>query len=108
MHQRTVEHTADLMPVGSRKLEKTSAPGVYRRHTGTCKRDGRCRCQYVVRWKERGVSAERVNGMSTNAAGQRTTSMHEPSLTEHDYPVNLRLPATGQPGPAQREENQLF
>jgi integrase len=37
-----------------RKLEKTSAPGIYRRHSGGCRRDGRCRCQYIVRWKERG------------------------------------------------------
>jgi integrase len=44
----------------NRKLEKTSLPGVYRRHTGTCKGDGRCRCQYVVRWKERGQARKQT------------------------------------------------
>jgi integrase len=37
-----------------RKLEKTSVPGIYRRHAGGCKGNGRCKCLYVVRWKERG------------------------------------------------------
>ena len=37
-----------------RKLEKTSVPGIYRRHAGGCKGNGRCKCPYVVRWKERG------------------------------------------------------
>lgn len=35
-----------------RKLEKTSVPGIYRRHTSNCKRNGGCRCPYVVRWKD--------------------------------------------------------
>jgi integrase len=37
-----------------RKLEKTSLPGVYRRHAGSCKRNGRCRCPYVHVWRDRG------------------------------------------------------
>jgi integrase len=38
----------------TRKLELTSTPGIYRRHAGGCKRNDRCKCPYVVRWKERG------------------------------------------------------
>jgi hypothetical protein len=32
-----------------RRLEKTSVPGIYRRHAGGCKGNGRCKCPYVVR-----------------------------------------------------------
>jgi integrase len=38
----------------TRKLERTSVPGVFRRHAGGCKRNGRCRCPYVVTWRDRG------------------------------------------------------
>jgi hypothetical protein len=34
-----------------RTLEKTSVAGIYRRHANGCKRDGRCKCPYIVRWK---------------------------------------------------------
>jgi integrase len=34
-----------------RKLEKTSTPGIYRRHRNDCKREGRCKCPYVVRFE---------------------------------------------------------
>jgi integrase len=37
-----------------RTLEKTSEPGVYRRHANGCKRNGRCKCPYVVVWRDRG------------------------------------------------------
>jgi integrase len=43
-----------------RKLEKTSTAGIYRRHAESCKRNGRCRCSYVVRWKERGKGHNRL------------------------------------------------
>ena len=37
-----------------RRLEKTSTAGVYRRHADNCKRNGRCKCPYVVVWRDRG------------------------------------------------------
>lgn len=37
-----------------RKLEKTSVPGVFRRHAANCKHGRACKCPYIVRWKERG------------------------------------------------------
>lgn len=37
-----------------RKLERTSEPGIYRRHAGGCKRGTRCKCPYVHVWRDRG------------------------------------------------------
>jgi integrase len=36
------------------KLEKTSTPGIFRRHAKDCERGGRCDCSYVVVWRHRG------------------------------------------------------
>jgi len=44
---------AERAPDG-RKLEKTSRSGVYRRHASGCKGNGRCKCPYVVVWKQGG------------------------------------------------------
>ncbi len=44
----------------ARKLEKTSTPGIYRRHAESCERNGRCKCSYVVRWKEQGKGHNRL------------------------------------------------
>jgi integrase len=35
-----------------RKLERTTTPGIYRRHGSGCAGKGRCRCPYVVVWKQ--------------------------------------------------------
>ncbi len=43
-----------------RKLEKTSVPGIYRRHASSCNRNGRCRCSYVVRWKDGGRTRKQL------------------------------------------------
>lgn len=43
-----------------RKLEKTSVPGVYRRHAAACGRARRWGCPYVVRWKERGTARKQM------------------------------------------------
>ncbi|MHB8492302.1 MAG: hypothetical protein ACYDA6_08850, partial [Solirubrobacteraceae bacterium] len=44
----------------SRTLERTSTPGIYRRHAGGCKRNGRCRCPYVVTWKQQQRSRKQM------------------------------------------------
>lgn len=44
----------------TRKLEPTSAPGIYRRHSGGCRHNGRCKCPYVVRWKQSGKSHKQM------------------------------------------------
>jgi integrase len=45
-----------------RRLERTGTPGIYRRHTGGCKRNGRCRCSYVVVWKQGGSQHKQMFG----------------------------------------------
>jgi integrase len=44
----------------ARKLEKTKHPGIYRRHAGGCPGNGRCKCPYVVRWKDRGTPRKQM------------------------------------------------
>lgn len=44
----------------NRKLEKTTTAGIYRRHAEGCKRSGRCKCSYVVRWKAQGQGHNRL------------------------------------------------
>ena len=41
----------------SAKLERTSSPGIFRRHSKTCERRGRCNCPYVIVWRNRGRQA---------------------------------------------------
>lgn len=36
------------------KLERTSTPGIFRRHAGGCPREGRCDCTYAAVWREAG------------------------------------------------------
>src|SRR5437588_10468110 len=44
----------------ARKLEKTSTRGVYRRHAQGCKSNGRCKCSYVVVWKQGGAQHKQM------------------------------------------------
>lgn len=44
----------------SRTLERTPAPGVYRRHSDGCKRTGRCKCPYVAVWRDRGKQRKQM------------------------------------------------
>jgi integrase len=43
-----------------RTLERTNTRGIYRRHTGGCKRNGRWKCPYIVRWKQGGRSRKQM------------------------------------------------
>lgn len=43
-----------------RKLERTSEPGIYRRHAGTCSKPRRCKCPYVHVWRDRGRQYKQV------------------------------------------------
>lgn len=38
----------------TRKLEPTTVPGIYRRHAAGCGSNSRCKCPYVVVWRDRG------------------------------------------------------
>ncbi len=46
----------------ARRLDKTSVPGIFRRHIVACKRDGRCKCPYIVTFRERGKSRKQMCG----------------------------------------------
>jgi integrase len=48
------------MMADSRTLERTPAPGVYRRHSEGCKRTGRCNCPYVAVWRDRGKQRKQM------------------------------------------------
>ena len=77
----------------TRRLEPVkNNPGVYRRHSASCKAQGRCRCPYVVRWKDRGVARKQMfatldlarefkGGLATGSAMRRPLS----SQTVADY-----------------------
>ncbi len=43
-----------------RTLERTSSPGIYRRHTNGCKGNGRCKCPYVAVWRDRGAQRKQM------------------------------------------------
>ena len=45
----------------TRKLETTSAAGIYRRHAERCRRNGRCKCSYVVGGRRRATGTTRCS-----------------------------------------------
>jgi integrase len=53
-----------------RKLEKTRHPGIYRRHANGCKRTGRCKCSWVVRFKSRDGASHKQHFASLEEARQ--------------------------------------
>lgn len=57
----------------NRKLEKTSTPGIYRRHGGNCARAGRCECAYVVVY---GGKARTFPTMAEAREGKRLAERH--------------------------------
>lgn len=64
----------------AKKLEKTSAPGIYRRHAKGC--DGRrCSCPYVVVWRHRGkqhMETYRTLAEAREAKGNRDAGDRRP------------------------------
>ncbi len=75
-----------------RKLEKTSLPGVYRRHAGACKRNGRCHCPYVHVWRDRGrqhkqmfPTWELVREHKGEVASGKVSRRPQSSVTIADY-----------------------
>jgi integrase len=63
------------------KLTKTSTPGVFRRHTKSC-RGGRCDCAYVVVWRHRGKQHKetfRTFAEAREAQGKRRAGDSRPS-----------------------------
>jgi hypothetical protein len=71
------------------KLEKTSTPGIFRRHVRGCDRS-RCACPYVVVWRHRGrqyTDTFRTLGEAREAKGNRDAGDRRPvaRVTFGDY-----------------------
>ena len=59
------------------KLDRTSTPGIYRRHKSSCPRKGKCDCQYVVVTTHRGKQHKTFHATlaeAREAKGDRTGS----------------------------------
>jgi len=72
------------------KLEPTSTPGIFRRHSKGCRREGRCECSYVVVWRHRGrqhKATYRTLAEAREAKGERQSGATRPSskVTLEDY-----------------------
>jgi integrase len=72
------------------KLERTKAPGIFRRHTKACDRNGRCECSYVVVWTHRGKQSTetfRTYAEAREAKGGRDAGDKRPTsrVTFADY-----------------------
>jgi integrase len=63
------------LPAKNLKLERTSTPGIYRRHSASCPRKGKCSCPYVVVTRHHGKQAKtfhRTLELAREAKGDRT------------------------------------
>jgi integrase len=63
------------------QLERTGTPGIFRRHTKTCDRKGRCECSYVVVWRHRGrrhTETYRTFAEAREAKGNRDAGDRRP------------------------------
>lgn len=78
------------------KLEKTSVPGIFRRHKQGCE-GGRCECRYVVVWRDRGRQHKKTFRTLTEARdGKRKleqaaadgTSVGHNRISLHDYALS--------------------
>ena len=60
------------------KLEKTTTPGIFRRHATACER-GRCSCPYVVVWRHRGKQTPTPSDAGRGARGEGRSRVGRPS-----------------------------
>jgi integrase len=76
------------------KLERTSTPGIFRRHAYGCERHGRCGCPYVIVWRNRGrQSTETFRTLAEAREAKRTRESESASgqfsplsrVLLHDY-----------------------
>jgi integrase len=73
-----------------KKLDRTNTPGIFRRHTKACDRNGRCECSYVVVWTHRGRQSTetfRTYAEAREAKGGRDAGDKRPTsrVTFADY-----------------------
>lgn len=79
-HRRQVETGRGEALIAAR-LEKTSIPGVFRRHSADCDRRGRCNCAYAVIWRHRGkqyMETFRTFAEAREAKGNRDAGDRRP------------------------------
>lgn len=72
------------------KLETTNTPGIFRRHSKGCRREGRCDCAYVVVWRHRGRQCKetfRTLSEAREAKAQREAGDRRPAarVSLEDY-----------------------
>jgi integrase len=68
--------------MATRKLERTTTPGILRRHAKECDRRGRCECAYVVVWRHRGrqhTATFRTFAEAREAKGKRDAGERRPA-----------------------------
>ena len=72
-----------------RKLERTSTPGIYRRHRRDCGRDGRCDCSYVVVQNNKAetfaTKAEAREGKNRAQRRAKLSRSHAAGLHREDF-----------------------
>jgi integrase len=86
--------TSTLHPKRSAlKLEKTSTPGIYRRHAAACEGTGRCECPYVVVTRHRGRQLKtfhRTLELAREAKGDRTRTNREAPRSRRPFDAYAR------------------
>ena len=101
------------------KLDKTSKPGIYRRHVRGCGGKARCECPYVIVWRSLGrqfTETHRTMALAQEAKRRREAEVAEGAFAEigretlHDYALDWieRYQGTGRRGyrPETRDEDR--
>lgn len=101
------------------KLDKTSKPGIFRRHVKGCSGERRCDCSYVIVWRHLGrqyTETHRTMALAVEAKRRREAEVAEGAFAEtgretlHDYATAWveRYQGTGRRGyrPETRDEDR--
>jgi hypothetical protein len=73
------------------KLEKTSVPGIFRRHRKDCARVGRCECPYVIVYRAHGRQHTETHRTLAEAREAKRTS--ESAVASGEYQERARRDA---------------
>ena len=71
------------------KLEKTTTPGIFRRHAKSCPRGGRCECAYVVVWRAHG--RQYTESHRTLAEAREAKRGHEADVARGEFSSQSRI-----------------
>ena len=81
------------MAATTAKLEPTSTPGIYRRHSKGCRREGRCECAYAVTWRARG--RQHKESHRTLAEAREAKRAHESAVASGEFAAAVRVTLHG-------------